>query len=79
METTVRKNFVFDITIAKHLEELARETKQSMTAMVQELIEERYKQIKVKKRLALLEKMKGSANGMLTDFSIQSVKANREI
>lgn len=79
MKTTVRKNFVFDITIAQHLEELARETKQSMTTMIQELIEERYKQIRVKKRLKLLEEMDGSANGMLTDFSIQSVKANRDV
>ncbi|KIM08773.1 MAG: hypothetical protein KU29_03345 [Sulfurovum sp. FS06-10] len=79
MQLTVRKNFVFDKTIANYLEEIAQETKQSMTALVQELIEERYKQIKVKKRLALLEKMRGSANGLLTDFSIQSTKENREI
>ena len=72
MESTVRKNFVFDQNIAKHLEEIAKETKQSMTALVQELIEERYKQIKVKKRLQAFNRIKGSATGLLTDASIQS-------
>jgi len=46
MEATVRKNFVFDKNIAMYLEELAKETKQSMTSLVQEMIEERYKFIK---------------------------------
>ena len=41
MEATVRKNFVFDKNIAMYLEELAKETKQSMTSLVQEMIEER--------------------------------------
>ena len=51
MEATVRKNFVFEKNIAEYLEELARESKKSMTALVQEMIEERYKEIKVKKRM----------------------------
>jgi predicted DNA-binding ribbon-helix-helix protein len=49
MEVTVRKNFVFDENIAMYLEEIAKDAKQSMTSLVQEMIEERYKQIKVKK------------------------------
>jgi len=79
MEATVRKNFVFDKNIAMYLEELARETKQSMTALVQEMIEERYKQIKVKKRMKAFNRIKGSATGLLTDTSIQEIKANRDI
>jgi hypothetical protein len=79
MGATVRKNFVFNETTAKHLEALAKETQQSMTAVIQELIEERYQSIRVQKRLKILEEMSGSANGLLTDFSIQSAKANREI
>ena len=79
MEGTVRKNFVFDKNIAMYLEELAKETKQSMTSLVQEMIEERYKQIKVKKRMKAFNRIKGSATGLLTDLSIQSIKANRDI
>ena len=79
MEATVRKNFVFDRNIAEYLEELARETKQSMTSLVQEMIEERYKQIKVKKRMKAFYRIKGSATGLLTDTSIQEIKANRDI
>ena len=79
MEVTVRKNFVFDQQIATYREEIAKDAKQSMTALVQEMIEERYKQIKVKKRLKAFNAIDGSATGLLTDFSIQSIKANREL
>jgi len=79
MEATVRKNFVFDRNIAQYLEELARDTKKSMTALIQEMIEERYKQIKVKKRMRAFNRIKGSATGLLTDTSIQEIKANHEI
>ena len=79
MEATVRKNFVFERNIAEYLEELARESKKSMTALVQEMIEERYKEIKVKKRMRAFNRIKGSATGLLTDTSIQEIKANREL
>ena len=79
MGLTVRKNFVFDKTIAFHLEELAKDAKQSMTALIQELIEERHKQLRVKRRVEALNRMRGSANGLLTDFSIQSVKAQIDV
>ena len=79
MEATVRKNFVFDQQIATYLEEIAKDAKQSMTSLVQEMIEERYKQIKVKKRLKAFNRLKGSATGLFTDESVQSIKANREL
>ena len=79
MGATVRKNFVFDKQISIYLEELSKETKQSMTALVQEMIENRYKQIKAKKRLQAFNRLKGSATGLLSDESIQSIKANREL
>ena len=79
MSLTVRKNFVFDENIALYLEELANETKKSMTALVQEMIEERYQKIKVKKRLEALEQMRGSANGLLTNKTIQSIKAEKDV
>ena len=79
MGTTVRKNFVFDRQIAMQLEEIAKNSKQSMTNLIQEMIEERYKQIKAKKRLEAFNRIKGSATGLFTDESIQSVKANHEL
>ena len=79
MGATVRKNFVFDKQISIYLEELAKDTKQSMTALIQEMIESRYKQIKAKKRLLAFNRLKGSAAGLLGDESIQSIKANREL
>ena len=79
MGATVRKNFVFDKQVSIHLEELAKDTKQSMTALLQEMIENRYRQIKAKKRLQAFDRLKGSATGLLSKESIQSIKAELEI
>ncbi len=79
MEVTVRKNFVFTQEIANYLEELAKDSKESMTAVVGDMIEDRYRTLKVKKRMEALEKINGSANGLLGDFSIQSAKANMDV
>jgi macrodomain Ter protein organizer (MatP/YcbG family) len=80
---TVRKNFVFDETVAEHLTELAKENGTSMTAIVQELIEERYKSSRVKKRLEAFERSVAIADhsfdGMLKDKSIQSIKADMDV
>ena len=79
MEAAVRKNFVFKGSTAKHLEEMAKKSKKSMTALVQEMIEERYREVKVKERIEAFNRIKGSATGLLTDTSIQEIKANREL
>ena len=79
MTISVRKNFLFDENIAQHLEEVAKDAQKSMTAIMQEMIEERYDSIRVKKRVKALENIIGSANGLLTDKSIQSIKAEKEI
>ncbi len=79
MGTTVRKNFVFDREIALQLEEMAKNSNKSMTALVQEMIKERYKQLKDKKRLEAFNRIKGSATGLFSDESIQSIKAKREL
>ncbi len=76
---TVRKNFVFDETVAEHLTELAEENGTSMTAMVQELIEERYKSSRVKKRLEAFDRIAGSANGLFVGKTIQSIKADTDV
>jgi hypothetical protein len=79
VSATVRKNFVFDQEVAMHLEELAKESRQSMTSLIQEMIEDRYKSIKVKKRLEAFEKFSGSANGLFKEKSIQSIKADMDV
>jgi len=79
MELTVRKNFVFDADIAKHLEDLAKDAKQSMTSLVQELIEERHKKSLVKRRILALQRLSGCATGLLSDFSIQKAKAEMNV
>ncbi|MEA3229027.1 MAG: hypothetical protein U9P38_08165 [Campylobacterota bacterium] len=79
MKTTVRKNFVFTEETADYLEQLAEDSQKSMTAIVQDLIEEKYRALRVKKRVAAFEKMKGSATGLLEEFSVQSVKASMNV
>lgn len=79
MENSVRKNFVLDAEVASHLEELAKETKHSMTALVQEMIEERYKKIKAKKRVEAFKAIDTSFSGTLTEVSIQSIKAEKDV
>ena len=77
MQNTIRKNFVFDVNVAMHLEELAKETKNSMTALVQEMIEERYKKIKAKKRLQALAEIDDTFSGSIGNENIQSIKAEK--
>ena len=79
MASTVRKNFAFEEDIAKKLEELAKESKKSMTAFIQELIEERYKQKMQKRKIEAFKKINGSGTGLLKDKSIQSIKSEYEI
>ena len=79
MSNTVRKNFVFDATVASHLEELANKDQKSMTAFLQEVIEERYEEIEVQKKLDAIESFAGSTNGLFGDLTIQEIKANWDV
>ncbi|MEA1954540.1 MAG: hypothetical protein U9O24_09135 [Campylobacterota bacterium] len=83
MSATVRKNFVFDEEVAMHLEELAKESKQSMTSLVQEMVEERYRSVKVKKRLEAFNRSVEIGNtiskGLFVGKSVQSIKAEMDV
>ena len=83
MSITVRKNFVLDADVAKHLEEIAKENNQSMTSVVEEMVEERYGSIKVQKRMkafANIEKIAhGVGKGLFVGKSIQSIKADMDV
>jgi DNA integrity scanning protein DisA with diadenylate cyclase activity len=83
MSATVRKNFVFDEEIAMHLEELAKNNNQSMTSFVEDMIEEKYGSVKVKKRLAAFKRSIEIANeigkDLMEDKTIQSIKAEMDV
>ena len=83
MSATVRKNFVLDADVAKHLEELAKESNQSMTSFVQEMVEDRYRSVRVKKRVEAFNRSIKIANsfssGLLVGKSIQNVKADMDV
>ncbi len=64
---TIRKNFMFDEEVAKHLEEIAKSEGKTQTQVAQEAIEKAYKEITSQKRLEILEEIKDSFHGLLTD------------
>ena len=80
---TVRKNFVFKEEVASHLEEMAKENAQTMTAFVEEMIEQRYESKKVAKRLeafySTMEIAEQLGDGLLRDKSIQSIKSEMHV
>ena len=79
----VRKNFAFDEEVARHLEEIARSEKKSQTAVVEELIEARYRSERVRKRMEAFEKSleigEKLGTGLFKDKSIQSIKAEMDV
>jgi len=83
MSASVRKNFVLNAEVAKHLEEIAKENNQSMTSLVEEMVEERYGSIKVRKRMKayrnIQEFARTDGRGLLVGKSIQSIKAEMDV
>ena len=83
MSVTVRKNFVLDAEVASHLEELAKENNQSMTSFVQEMVEERYRSVRAKKRAEAfnrsVEIAETFSSGLLVGKSIQNIKADMDV
>ncbi len=71
---TVRKNFLFDEEVAKHLEEIAKLKGQTQTQTIQAFIEEEYKKISVQKKLAILDEIADSFRGLLTDIDAKSAR-----
>ncbi len=75
----VRKNFVFKKEVAEHLEAIAKEKGNSMTAVVQEMIEERYKEIEKQKKIEAAKSIFGSAAGVFGDLTIQEIKGMMDV
>lgn len=79
MSAVVRKNFVFDATVAQHLEELAASMGKSLTKTVQELVEQQYKVIEKQRKIAAAIEIAGSATGVFEDLTIQQIKASMDV
>ena len=76
---TIRKNFLFEEEVAKHLEELAKVEGKTQTQIVQEMTEERYRQIRKKKKLEALEKLKHSPSANIGDIDIQQIRTEKAL
>ena len=71
---TIRKNFLFDDEVAKHLEEIAKAEGKTQTQIAQEAIEEKYKAISRKKKLEALNEIRDSFHGLLTNVDAKAVR-----
>ena len=71
---TIRKNFIFDERVARHLEEIAKAEGKTQTQIAQEAIEERYKQISIKEKLEIFDEIQDAFHGVLTDVDAKSVR-----
>jgi len=77
---TIRKNFHFDDTVAKHLEEIAKTEGKTQTQVTQEAIEEKYKQISIKKKLEALDRLAGCApKGSLVDVDVRDIRVEKAL
>jgi predicted DNA-binding protein len=78
-DMTIRKNFLFEQEVAKHLEELAKAEGKTQTQIVQEMTEERYKVIRKKKKLEALEKLKNSPSANISNIDIREMRTEKAL
>lgn len=76
---TIRKNFLFDEEIARHLEEIAKLEGKTQTQTIQEFIEKEYKQISIKKKLAALDELAGSLTGKIGNVDAKEASVERAL
>lgn len=75
MKMTVRKNFLLDDEIARHLEEIAKKENTTQTNVIKNMIEEKYQKFSKQEKLEAFYSIKGMPSGSLVGKSIQSIKA----
>ena len=66
---TVRKNFIFDDEIAKHLEELAKRENTTQTNIIKNMIEVKYQELQYQERLKAYNSIQMMPAGSLVDKS----------
>ena len=71
---TIRKNFLFEQSVVKHLEEIASTEGKTQTQVTQEAIEEQYKKINAKKKLVALERLTGSLTGKIGNIDAKEAR-----
>ena len=71
---TIRKNFLFEQKVAEYLEAIAKAEGKTQTQIAQEAIIERYKQIKMQKKLEALERIAGSLTGKIGNIDAKKVR-----
>lgn len=72
---TVRKNFLLDDEIARHLEEIAKKENRTQTDVIKSMIEEKYEKYSIQEKLEAFNRLKGCMTGFIgDDVSIQSIK-----
>ncbi len=76
---SVRKNFIFDEEIVKHLEQIATRRAKTQTQIIKELIEKEYQEVSKEQKLEAIYKFAGSGTGLFGDLTIQEIKANRDV
>jgi predicted transcriptional regulator len=77
---TVRKNFHFDEEVAQHLAEIAKLEGKTQTQIAQEAIEEKYKEIRIKKKLDALKHLAGCApEGSLKDVDVRESRVEKAV
>ncbi len=76
---TLQRKFEFEHTVAHHLDKLSVIENKSMSSLIQEMIEERYKKLKKQKMLDRFYSGVGLSTGLIGDASIQEIKANRNV
>lgn len=84
MGATVQKSFLFEQSVAEHLDEVAYFMRTSIDSALRELIEERYKEIEKQKKLkafeALVESVKKSGgNPFMEQFAPDDAKIFQKI
>jgi len=76
---TVRKNFLFDEGVARHLEEVARHEGKTQTQIAQEAIEERYRQIRRQKQIESLHKLADTPAAHIGDIEMKQMRTERAV
>ncbi|CAA6822887.1 MAG: Unknown protein [uncultured Sulfurovum sp.] len=76
---TIRKNFLFEQEVAKHLEELAKAEGKTQTQIVQEMTEERYRLIRKKKKLEALAKLKNSPAANIGEIDLRQAHIEKAL
>ena len=76
---TVRKNFLLNEEVAKHLEELAARENVTQTDIIRDMIEQRYEDIAREEKLEAFRSMIFLPAGSLVGKSVQSIKADKNV